>query len=144
MAPNFASRACVQRKLREFVPDGVFMNFYSTIPFQQSSAAKFDVEACDNNYAGFVKQAAAAGCQIRMLAESGDAMPCRHALGHLNLSWHAEAKKRTATSANRVSNAADMASALVELRGAGGKSSSKKRRFAERALEVLQARASSA
>ena len=49
-----------------------------------------------------------------------------------------EAIKRTLHSVQRLTGAQELATALLELRGAGGRSGSKRRRFADRAMEVLQ------
>ena len=49
-----------------------------------------------------------------------------------------EARKRTLDSVDRLTGAQELAGALLELRGGGGRSGAKRRRFADRAMEVLQ------
>ena len=72
----------MQRKLREFVPESGFMNFYSTIPFQKGLACRFNVEATHKTFTDFVEKAGDAGCHVRVLEDAEkerDAQaPCLH------------------------------------------------------------------
>ena len=116
-----------------------------TIPFQQGLACSFDTDATRAVFDAFVRVAAERQCraQIRKAGEfAADAQATRpqgvlRGAGSTGRGW-SEAKERTMDSVQRLSGAQDVATALLQLRGSGGSSSSKWRRFADRAMGVLQ------